>query len=954
MKKKAIFITALLVGFCAVNLYSYRKELGLYWREWSSFQRHYIPFNSQAQLHQPILSRSVSKQDPEAAAIVEFIYKNYTDMYRDVFMQHIERLSGLSEKYPTNPYFLYEIACRLADGTYVDPQVIDRIADQLIEIDPNNGRYYFLKAMAIFYDWGDNRVEEALAYLDKGFSCSTVQDPYDLYRKRACELVEKDKMTALLSGMPAEWQSRDGWILHQFRQDLLTYTQDLIVNSQLERAKQIHDQFQRIAEKSLVHKMDWFAYPLIASKDIGTLSMADQVPQGVELKWMRPETERFQQNRMQLRAWKQWHERYQEARNKPIRRVHREEYPAWKKINIPPAAHSFQITLAAFIAFLFFGTVGIIFKVQRSRFSRWVFVLAPLSMIGYFALCRWGDYGLMYTALMCDHYAFYDVPISMTNFIFLCMINYCAKYPYLLWLLIPATCILAWVFIKKEARFGWFRKLIVRLLAIILILALWSAWNRLKLGALGLDVLVLTFLLPVLCFRRKDRKAGIYYGLFSRSAEAMQYRWRCLVLCGSVVLIHLAVFAMFASSLANFANYSIQERNRYRDYYGLAISVPQYTIDPNNYVSLLSEFNTAGPWDTQLPGWVVMVEPGDIPEALTTLKERRKNDPNGYWGGMGMPGMPPKGMPSIGEQTPKTPDPNQDYLAELRYVVAYCGKDALPYIKPFLRDPNVIESLAIRECDIPFVGRDVLIGQWRSQLDAWRSDPNGSLGMDCAQAVFLKAISQFCPYPHFPMGEYPFMGEFPFIKNTTPKSEMEIGAFSNYLLEGNICGRIDDDVMKYLNRRQKGEVLAAAAALFSEKRLCSYRGQCPLQYNVELDAATQERLWKELFENCDKLDSEDGHEYQTLNKKPFDYHISDELLMSCMNSENVCLRAMGQHIFRKLGKTPDEELLKRWANDSSPVVRAGAAWAEPTLQEIAKDSSAFVRLVGGLGSEEGR
>ena len=75
--------------------------------------------------------------------------------------------------------------------------------------------------------------------------------------------------------------------------------------------------------------------------------------------------------------------------------------------------------------------------------------------------------------------------------------------------------------------------------------------------------------------------------------------------------------------------------------------------------------------------------------------------------------------------------------------------------------------------------------------------------------------------------------------------------------------------------------------------------------------------------------------------------------MSCMNSENLCLRAMGQHIFRKLGKTPDEELLKRWANDSSPVVRAGAALLLPDVV-CAEDSSAFVRLVGGLGRKEGR
>jgi hypothetical protein len=956
MKKKAIFITALLVGLCAVNLYWYRKELGLYWREWSSFQRHFISFNSQALRHQPILSHSVSKQDPEAAAIVEFIYQSYSGRDHKVFLREIEQLSEFSEKYPDNPYFLYEIACRLTDYTYVDPQIIALIADRLIEIDPNNGRYYFLKAMAILCDWGDTQAEDALAYLEKCYSCPVMQDPYERYKARACLLVEKDKMTAILSGMAVDWRSKDWGIWHQFRRNLLSYTQDLIINSQADKAMQIHDQFQRIVEKSLPEKIEsiW-EYPFINSLSyIGLAPLLEDTPQALELKWMNPDPKRAKHNRMQLLGWKQWNERFSQERQKMPAQATQEDYHgSWKKLIVPPAAHSFQITIAAFIAFLFFGAVGVVWKMQPSRFSRWIFLLAPLFIIGYFLFCRWGDYQLIYNGIMmCDHYTFDCVPVPRTIFIFLCLINYCAQYSYLLWLLIPTAGILAWVYVKKEARFGWFRKLILRLLAIILILIVWSAWNRLKLGSLGLDILALTFLLPVLCIRKRDKKAGIYYHLFSRSAEAMQYRRRCLVLCGSVVLIHLAAFTLSAWSLANFTAYSIQHEFRYRIPVKQTIFVPRYTIEPNDYDLLLSEFKTEMPWDMRLPYRITLVEPADIPGVVTTLKEGRKNDPNGRWGGMGMPGMP-KGMPVIGGQTPKMPNQNRDYLPELRFVAEHCGKDALPYIKPFLKDPNVTDALAIRECNIPFVGREVLIGQWQSLFDNWRSDPNRISDMDCGTKALLMAMANLSPYPNFPMGDYPFS------KKPTPKLEMEIGAFSNYLLEHNVDGRINDDMMMYLDRRQKGEVLAAMVCLLNEKPLHPRMGQGVLEYNAELDTATRERLWKDLLDNCNKSDSKYEHEYQTLKNKPFDYHISDELLVACMNSENVCLRAMGQHICRKLGKTSDAELLKCWVADSSPVVRAGAvllsaeaaAWAEPTLRESAEDSSPFVRLVRGLGGQ---
>jgi hypothetical protein len=937
MRNKIIFAAVLfLVGLCAVHLYSYRKELGLYWREWSSFQRHFIPFNSQAQLRQPILSHSVSKQDPEAAAIVELIYQNNIIASHKQFLHDAEYLAEQSLKYPNNPYFLYDLGCRLVGYTYVDPQIIALIADRLIEIDPNNGRYYLLKAMAILYDWNDTRAEDALTYLEKCYSCPVMQDPYELYKARAYKLVEDEKLTAMLASQAAGWVSRDWDFGREFKSQLMNYTQDLIVNSKPDRAMRLHDQFQRIAEKSLPDKIDSFLRLNFAPpiNTIGGPSLMEKSPQTVELKWMKPLPARFEQDRMQLRAWKQWLDQFRaqnERRPSTSREDH--EYYTLFKLPIPLVAHSFQIIAASFWVLLFWAVTGLVLGVQKSKFSKWIFLWAPLFLIGYFALWRWGDYHLIYNGIMmCDHYTFDCVPVSGLFWFFVKTIGCAASYPYLLWILISLIGILLFVLFKKQSRWGLFRQTAIRLLIIVLIMALWSAIPWMRFGMLLLDVLILAFFLPLLCVHRKDRKAGIYYDLFSRSEEAMQYRWRCLVLCGSVVLVHLFTFGLFVRPLAKFTAFSVKE---YRENWVArdALQLPRYTLDPNNYALLLKEFKTQKPWDMRLPSWLLMVEPEDIPGVITTLKERRENDPNGRWGGMGMPGM--MGMPDMPLKGTVF-DPDIDpLLYDLRFAAECCGKDALPYIKPFLKDPNVIASLAIRECDIPFVGRDDLLAMWQKVFSRWQAkESNPTRDMDWGQKIFLAVMMQWRQMEH-PYSE----------------SRKDIADYSSYLSESLPRDWNHRDITTHLNRQQKGEVFAAVATLMDDKRLEYLFGQDMLQYNAELDSATKVWLWKQFFKSSesDLLMQSEG--YQTLKNKPWDYHISDELLMSCMNSENVCLRAMGQHICRKLGKAVDKEMLSRWAVDSSPVVRAGAVLLSPEVIST-DESSPFVRLMRGLAGRK--
>jgi hypothetical protein len=87
--------------------------------------------------------------------------------------------------------------------------------------------------------------------------------------------------------------------------------------------------------------------------------------------------------------------------------------------------------------------------------------------------------------------------------------------------------------------------------------------------------------------------------------------------------------------------------------------------------------------------------------------------------------------------------------------------------------------------------------------------------------------------------------------------------------------------------------------------------------------------------------------YLELSYKPYDYHISDQLLAECLDNKNDCLRAMGQHIWHKLGKPVDEQTLRRWANDSNFVIRTDAILLKSDAISP-DDPSAFVRLIRNL------
>jgi len=185
MKKAVIGIRAILAvlitGTCIISLYIQRQQIGFLWREWTSSLRHFTYQNAEPQLKFPVFSPSVTRQDPEAAAVGEVVMQRFNPPSYDTRLKY---LSGLALQYPDNPFFIYELKDFLGDLS----------TEKLLAMDPHNGFYHFLKADAMVRKEGFAGVDKALAELERGLDCPHITLPYELYYPRVQALFEQEQI----------------------------------------------------------------------------------------------------------------------------------------------------------------------------------------------------------------------------------------------------------------------------------------------------------------------------------------------------------------------------------------------------------------------------------------------------------------------------------------------------------------------------------------------------------------------------------------------------------------------------------------------------------------------------------------------------------------------------------------------------------------------------------------
>jgi len=223
-----------------------------------------------------------------------------------------------------------------------------------------------------------------------------------------------------------------------------------------------------------------------------------------------------------------------------------------------------------------------------------------------------------------------------------------------------------------------------------------------------------------------------------------------------------------------------------------------------------------------------------------------------------------------------------------------------------------------------------LIEFWLQDMALWKQ-PNYSRELESYnnRPDILNALVCICPFS---------------------ESREYILEYVSFLHKCNLYGFLDDETMRHLNRQQKGEILNTVISTQKENLPGASYGLNVLKYNCDLNVISKNWLWQQLIDGGNSQDNRFDYDDLNLREKPYDYHISDQLLQECLNNKNDNLRAMGQHIWRKLGKPLDEQTLGRWAEDSNFVIRANVALLRPD-KIPANDPNPFVRLIQRLAEQ---
>jgi hypothetical protein len=913
------FAGLVIVIGAAASLLTRCDDLALYWKEWYSFQRHLtVGKTGVCGLKDPILSPSVARLDPEAAAITERIFDRFRRNRHNTIKNELESFAELSLKYPDNPYFLYDLACRVADRREADPQLVDALADRLLQMNPSNGRYYFLKAWAAFYDWGENRLERTLDYLEKCFSCSENNDPYDLYRPRVNTLIERERITSVIANAGTEWRTfGDTLLLHDMTRNLLLHTQDLIVNGQVEQAMRLHDRLQKIAERSIprpMQKISEYFWIYFTPSSYSIHSGLPQTPQMVELQYLDLDPRRAAQHRRQMLAWKtvkndisnQWEAQKKTADRQLVEFEIRDS-------NVPIAAHTFQVSLTALAVVLLFGGLGIVRGLEKNSLSKTALIALGLLCGVWFAACRLGDYQTMNNEL-CNHYSFDCVPFSIFTMGVLASFRSVA-----LWLLMGSGLLFALltaVYVVRNPKRRRLWKMFIKISAAAVLISLWLTFSSLRAATVLADLVVLLLIILLCGLRFSEIKQNTCAGLLGSGWQARQYRSRCLTMACCVFVLHFAVFAGTASNLLNYAKLI----RRAECSVSHPIQPAPFAANEHTYAAILSRFQTDDPLNIELNEWLPLINPADIPGTLETLRRRRLDDDRP---GASIPSDGSVMMMPFSDMYSKS---EGNLFPELPGLLQVCGRDAVPHIIPFLKDPNSTTMLIIRGRAGDLSARSQLVDLWKKNRDAgfpqkdWPFDTPDSV----PAPIPLDALVRICPFEEF----RGYLAEF----------YQTVMGYKDYV-------GLTNDMMPYWTREQKGQIIEEVLGMPKTAQTSSDTIREWLFVNANLSSDARSRIWKRLIEEADR--EKYGFDPPVYRRKPYDYRMSDDLLEECMTSGSEKLRALGQHIYRTMKKPLDEPVVRRWATDDNILIRANAVLLVPTL-EVAADPSPLVRLVKTL------
>lgn len=670
----------------------------------------------------------------------------------------------------------------------------------------------------------------------------------------------------------------------------------------------IGDRFQQIAKLSVsdIFQTDHpFWIQLYYNRIMG------ESPTQTELRWATLTPERARENRRRLLGWQLVNDSIFVQKKHPPKHKGT-PFEELLLYTVPIAAHGFEMLAASLAAVVVFGAAGRLFIMQFSTISRWALAGTGLFVLGYFLICRIGDYSTINLICGADHYTLDAILISAT----LCMSIGVAK-PISIYI-IAFAAVLFFISVIAYCKWNQIHPVLGRLfmitgvflLAIALLLQFTPAFFRPV-----FDFIVHIFVIPLLCMRYRKNST------LNRS----EFFGRCFALAVLIAAIYLAGFALFSRPLMVKANREVTESTR--KYNRTPVYPARYAVSEEDYAALLKRFETEDLSRFSLSMALPLLDPQDIQQALSILNKRieAKKKPQPFVGFLSSDGMPPM----------KTITLMRIPIWNLSGLIWQCGKDAKLVILS-LMEPSDSEAVLFHRAwaGDPAV-RQTILKRWKYYRDAGfqdsEEDPNTIIQNSLLDrqttrkniSVSPAVLAAVCPYEEF--RDY----YLEYLNATSQK-------YGDW--------NFTCSVLEQLTQEQKGDLINHAALI--PRRLELYHVNDFLSYNASISDLVKRNLWQVMIDLYNNPSWNNRRCALTIREKPY-APPPDDRVAQLANSRNADLRAMAQHLYRHKQQPIDASLLEKWRQDSSFIVRATATLLRPEQRECG-DPHPFVRLLNSI------
>ncbi len=983
--KAAIWAVAILI--CGGFGFRQRENLSIVWREYSSLWRDCEYREHYPEPRKPLVRGSVARTDPEAAAVAGIA------LSRDGKDAGTISLAENLLLFPSNEFFLCQLAMYLSDDSAIDPQIRLAVATKLTNQRPAAANYHYLKADALLACRQDNNIGPVLAEIERGNQCADYDWPYQRYRQRAVAIAEKAKLSRLLLRDLSTSDYRS-YCPSDLERSLLALAAVAFTDGNNSAGFFIDDVLNRMSDRRIAAG-DRTAITLRNLGGFGSYSFGHwNCPQGLELQRAALSSDRARQNRLELGA--------SVARILDVREK-KQPYSGQSDSYDQPddlmdfallvCAHSGKMFAAAAMAILILLAASCVQGFgEKSKIGLGAIVLFALAAIAFFFVANALFIGSLVDECTCCSFFYSDVlrppliglelireePLMVSIFLFgplatiliLWAVSFFKrgttpfwKYWYIqtpLSLVVAIICTLALAVIAYAneeilpwvacllvfaitlfasaalAFFGWWffkcRPVRLFLLAIFLgPLAFITTGSR-YFGYVPMVLFVLAS--AVIAANKPSQGVSFWKGLlwfFGRQPAGAMLRNKCTRLIGPFVVVYLL---LFLSLIPLFAR-CIDTATRPYDLPYPVVSMPP--ADDAAYQRVLAALNEeSGNWDAyRLIG---LVMPEDLPTVLEKVKKPRVPSSKEETLLQMLYG-PARGR--NGSFRPATGRNDGLLLAAIQCV----GKDAVNIVADAMDNPERERVLVARSK----LGDHRVKGKLEELL---------KLRMPVLNEP--KDTSQYSPYWEVPATSAEIIAALACVSEPNEAAQR----YLDYIQKREVSALIEDGEffrsINLLPTKQAQTVIKTYLAQAEGWKSAEWKNSDGEFYRVTPDRILSPlhrllgvygdtEIAEKVFEIMLRAAESDIH-FDLCNVSPYFTAESSQLLLKGLGSRNEDMRAWCVWQLRKMAYRFTDDELNKLLSDPSWKVRANTAAAEPerTKKIAARDKNAFVWLVATL------